>query len=1750
MKHLARLLILCIVIVHSTLFIGTAYGQGPILGWASAIGGTSDDEGFSTTVDDSGNVYTTGYFQGMVDFDPGPDTFNLTAVSGLDIFISKLDASGNFLWTVTMGGAFYDQGKGITIDDSGNVYTTGRFSGTVDFDPGPDTFNLSTGGNFISKLGAAGNFIWAVVIPGFSANDHSIAVDNWGNVYTTGYFNVFGDFDPGPSTFNLTPIGDDDFYICKLDPSGNFLWAVAIGSPSAIDRSNSIAVDDSGNVYTTGFFRGTADFDPGPAVFNLTSFSSFMADMFVSKLDASGNFRWAVAMRGVDVEVGNSIDIDNMGNIYTTGYFQGTVDFDPGPGVFNLSSIYKTPFISKLDAAGDFQWATTVTSGPGAEAFSIAIDTLHNVYTTGTFTFTGDFDPGLGTFNLTSAGQGDIFISKLDPLGNFLWAVAMGGAAGSRNDYGVSIDLDALGNVYTTGRFRNSGDFDPGSDIFNLTAAGGWDIFILKLQQRGVVGFVFNDVSGDCERNSNEIGLEGRRLTINPGNIVVQTNASGFWNIDSLPANTYTITADTSGNWQLTCPAVQTFTVTDPNGLTYAPFFGFVSTQPCASPEVSIHAPFLRPCFSNQNVFVQACNQNIATGVLDSAYVEVTLDALLTLQSATLPYIDLGANMYRFDVGGLNPGMCTSFTLSCILSCNATLGQTLCMQADIYPADSCVFDTLPSPTGTGVLPCALPWDNSNLRVESSCINDSIRFVVYNTSAPGIGDMNCFSAIRLYIDGQFILLDSVQLLGGDSALFVFSGDGRTWRLEADQHPLHPGNSHPNASLELCGNINNWTSDLINLFPMDDADPVTDIYCGLVTGSFDPNDKTGYPLGLTDSNYIAPNQEIQYVIRFQNTGTDTAFTVVIRDTLTANLDIFSVISGVASDNYTFRMYGPRVLEWTFDNILLPDSNTNELESHGFVTFTVAQNSNLPNGVMIQNAADIYFDFNAPVITNLATHTVNDGLKIPQLAGPSTVIDTACGTYELNGFTYHAGGMYMQNIVSSGGLDSIVTLNLTSNNTSATINPVFCQNYTVPSGDESYSVSGIYTDTVPNIVGCDSIITINLSISNSTGIINSVACASYTVPSGDETYSVSGTYMDTVLNIIGCDSILTIILDINNTSATLYPVACTSYTVPSEAKTYTVSGLYSDTIPNSAGCDSILTINLVINNTSATISPVACQSYIVPSGDETYAVSGTFMDTIPNIAGCDSILTINLTINNTSATLNQVACSSYTVPSGDETYVAPGTYFDTIPNSAGCDSILTINLAINNSNATLNLSACSSYTVPSGDETYFTSGSYSDTILNTAGCDSILTIILTISNTNANINPSVCGIYTVPSGDETYFISGTYHDTLLNNAGCDSIITINLTINNSTAIINEVACESYTVPSGDETYLISGTYMDTVQNTLGCDSIITINLSLNNASAAIINPVACENYTVPSGDETYTAAGTYSDTVLNSLGCDSILTINLTINNSNATINLVACASYTVPSGDETYTLSGTYMDTVPNSVGCDSIITINLFLNNASSAIINPVECAIYTVPSGDETYTVSGTYTDTLSNSFGCDSIMVINLIVNPLPSVSFNGLDSVYCSTDAKVTMSGSPSGGTFNGTGAVAGNQFFPATGVGSYTVTYDYVDGNGCSNTVSQTVSVNLCTGIEEVGLNRGFEVFPNPNTGIFTMKLDAYGRGMITLTISDILGREIYTDKFNSSKSSFEKQLNLSEFPAGVYTLKLETDKGVLTRKMIKE
>ena len=578
----------------------------------------------------------------------------------------------------------------------------------------------------------------------------------------------------------------------------------------------------------------------------------------------------------------------------------------------------------------------------------------------------------------------------------------------------------------------------------------------------------------------------------------------------------------------------------------------------------------------------------------------------MTPNSSSIPYTPLGDDVYRFQLGTINPGQCIDFTINTTISCDAILGETLCMDAKLYPVDSCALDSIPTnplPPNYGndpnlimPQPCGLPWDRSSLQVEGWCQGDSVQFSITNTGVFGYGDMDCYSPVLLYVNDTLVNIDSIQLQGQETVYYSYPANGETWILEAEQHPLHPGNSHPNAHIELCGSDSTqWISDLVNNRPLDDADPIDDIYCGIISGSYDPNDKRGFPKGVTSQHHILPNQQLQYVIRFQNTGTDTAFTVVIRDTLDTDLNIFTVNSGVSSHDYTFRKYGPGVLEWTFDDIMLPDSTTDEPGSNGFVTFTVDQVPNLPNGTLINNQADIYFDFNAPIITNETDHLINDMIEGESKVDLLQQSIATCSSYNwsVTGQTYTQSGTYTEVLTNQAGFDSTLILDLTINqpNTISEFVSTCNNDYTWSANGQSYTQSGQYTEVLTNQVGCDSTVTLNLTINQpSSGSETITTCESYTWSTNGQTYTQTGQYVEVLSNQEGCDSTITLSLTINQPSTGSETVTnCDSYTWNANGQAYNQSGTYTSVLTNAAGCDSTVTLDLTINTVGTAITQI---------------------------------------------------------------------------------------------------------------------------------------------------------------------------------------------------------------------------------------------------------------------------------------------------------------------------------------------------------------------------------------------------------------------------------------------------------------------------------------------------------------------------------------------------------------------------------
>lgn len=467
-------------------------------------------------------------------------------------------------------------------------------------------------------------------------------------------------------------------------------------------------------------------------------------------------------------------------------------------------------------------------------------------------------------------------------------------------------------------------------------------------------GTVAIDDNLNCEFDQGDFSLQGWKVIATSADYenVTFTNAQGVY-IMNVDTGTYNVNViSPSSIWQ-PCINNQSYVFSE-NYDTINVDLVNQGLVDCPIMAVDMNSTPLREC-GNATFFVDYCNFGTATG--NDAYVDVYLNDFLDIEGASLPYT-LDGYIATFPLGDVAPGSCSNFTINMKVSCEVVFNQTICATAWIYPDSTC---EIPSSA----------WAGDDLFVGSFCGLDEIVLEIENA---GTGDMQIPVEYRVFRNGIPHEVGTIQLLAGESQEITFPRDGATYRMEVDQVSNHPKITSPGATVEACpDDNNNFETGYAMQLPVEDYDASFDRYCLPISASLDPNDKRGFPLGYGTNAYIEENTPIDYHIRFQNTGNDTAFLVVILDTLPSYLDPNSIELKGASHDYKVELLENNIIEFRFENILLPDSTTNEIESNGFVSFLINQQPDLPFGTEIINSAAIYFDYNEAVITEYSIHQV---------------------------------------------------------------------------------------------------------------------------------------------------------------------------------------------------------------------------------------------------------------------------------------------------------------------------------------------------------------------------------------------------------------------------------------------------------------------------------------------------------------------------------------------------------------------------------------------------------------------------------------------------------------------------------------------------------------------------------------------------------------------------------------------------------
>lgn len=497
--------------------------------------------------------------------------------------------------------------------------------------------------------------------------------------------------------------------------------------------------------------------------------------------------------------------------------------------------------------------------------------------------------------------------------------------------------------------------------------------FVLKIGDAAIIppatsvshitGTLYQENNMNCQTDPAEPYLSGKVVKAMPGPYYTLSDSAGHYdlilpvNLVSNPLN-YTVQAIPVNHYTYratpVCPENNMYVVSLgilPDTLN-GKNFGYEFTE-CHYMDVQIASNMRRRCFAN-STSVTYTNRGVLMAT--DAYILVEFPEYVVPKRSSRPWEYAGNNIYRFNLGNVAPGQAGFISITDSVLCDdvGILGISQCIKATAFPAPDCPPDAA--------------WNGAEIGVDGVCEDGFARFSIFNKST---ADMSDSVEVTIYIDSILVYGSKAKLIAGDTLRLQAFTEGRSAHLTTNQVAHHPLESFVTATVEACTEDGTHVpSAIVNHFPIPQR-PNSKTQCLPVIGAYDPNDKQVFPSGFTQHNIVAPGTPLEYLIRFQNTGNDTAFTVYILDTLSVHLNPETIEPGAASHPYELSMQtdknGKTALRWQFNNINLPDSSTNQVGSNGFVQFRIRPYDDLPLGTQVFNYAGIYFDFNPPIITN---------------------------------------------------------------------------------------------------------------------------------------------------------------------------------------------------------------------------------------------------------------------------------------------------------------------------------------------------------------------------------------------------------------------------------------------------------------------------------------------------------------------------------------------------------------------------------------------------------------------------------------------------------------------------------------------------------------------------------------------------------------------------------------------------------------
>ncbi len=1780
--------------------------------WVRRVAGTGFDYVYDMVLDASENILITGsYASPSLNFEDPDAVLNYISVqSSSDAFFAKYDRNGFCLYGKGFAGTgTSDIGRGIAVDAAGDVYICGQFIGTCDFnadtDPGQvanlTSYNATNTDAFLTKYTSAGVYQWAQRLGGNSAAATS---PDWafcvtpalaGGVIVGGQYYGVGLF--GTLQITAQGTGQNGFF-AHYDATGACTWAKGIGGSGGEAQVYSVDVDNSGNVFVAGRFKAIIDFDGSVAAYTLTSNPTTANDIFLCKYNSSGDLLWANPMGSTGSDEAMRVHVDGTNNIFLCGYFTGTADFDPLAAVQSLTAIGGNDgFFAKYTQC-------TLLSAPTAIS---GIDTSCSSFSGQTFVATPVAGATSYTWSVPAGWQGTSTTNSITLNSNMVTGtlnVKANNACGSSPAKSKTITM--VFPAQAPSSVTGTQIVCPGTLItytanggsggnYRWTVPSGWSI--VGRTDTSYITALIGSTSG-----------------------AVAAARTSFCGTSSYTSYQVTVYAAPNGNVSPLTPTIcagSSVTLTASGGTSYAWSNGLgAGASKTVSPVSS--TTYMVTISQTVNACTDVDTVEVTVNPAPTAGISPATVSICNGDQATLTAS--GGTAYTWSNNGgsnaaatFSPTTTTTYTVTVTdNNCSATASRLVTVNtipsASISPVTASICSgasaTLTASGGT-----TYAWSNSGGSNAAATFSPTTTTTYTVTVSNGTCSATATRIVTVNsLPPAAIAPASVAVCVGASATLTASG-GTTYAWSNSGGSNAAATFSPTTTTTYTVTVtdgNNCSTTAtrqvtVNQLPVAVINPSSVTICSGASQNLIASGGVSYnwsnQLGTGPSKLVLPVATTTYTVTVTdaNNCTATASSVVTVNPITnittepvsqtactGSAVTFSVAANGTGLTYQWKKNGANINLATLSSYNIPSLTINDADNYSVVvtgtcgadTSALAVLSVVTSASISQQPLAQAVCVGAPLTLSVVGSGGNNTTYVWR-RGSTVLGSQTTSTLSIVSATANDAGPYSVVISGSCGTVASDTVLVTVNN-----NPTaaISGNGTICNG----------TSTTLTASGGSSFAWSNSLGSNAAVTVSPTTATTYTVTVTQNNCSATASQAVTV-NQLPVAAILPASSTIcAGASATLTASGGTSYLWNTNSTTaaITVSPgatiAYTVTVTDANGCSATAQRTVTVNPLPvAAISPssvaicLGSSQVLTASGGASYVWSGnltanaiqnlspstttTYTTTVTDANNCSATASATITVNSTTAAINgpTTICSGLSATltaSGGGTYswsnsettaaitVTPAnatTYTVTV-TANNCTATASQTVSVQNTptaSITGSTSVCAGGSVSltaNGGNTYTwgnglgtnstitvspaTTTTYTVTASLGANCSASATHTISILQPSASsFSETICAGNSYSFNGESLTQSGAYNDTLVNAAGCDSVITLNLTVSPAlTGDFSETICNGNSYTFFAQTLTQSGNYTETVQTQDGCDSIITLHLTVLAPITTTLSESICQGGSYDFNGDILTIAGVYADTLASTQNCDSIVTLTLSIAGATA-ITTQPVTTLTVCAGD-TIDL---------NALATGGNLAYQWWKNDT---LISGAEAATFNIASS--TVSDAGTYKVEVTGTCGADTSDAAVVVVNSTPAPVVQQNNAVLTSSVTGSSYQWYLGGGPV----ALATAQTYTATQTGNYKV--DVTSADGCTGT-SAEVNV-IISGITNIA-SASIAVYPNPATSLLIIKSDV---AIQTVEVHNVLGAKVLTETGNITR------LDINMLAQGSYVVTIQTTSGVVKKSFIKE